>query len=71
MEGLSLPFVIAGQSTGGAIGNVFAPANIVLGTSTANAQGRESEVYKITLIFALLAGVGVSAVTVLLHFIGG
>ena len=71
MEGLSLPLVIAGQSTGGAIGNVIAPANIVLGTSTANAQGRESEVYKITLIFALFAGVGVSAVSVFLHFLGG
>ena len=71
MEGLSLPLVIAAQSTGSAIGNVIAPANIVLGTSTTGAQGRESEVYKITLIFALIAGVIVSGVTVLLYFIGG
>ncbi|MFD1414898.1 L-lactate permease [Oceanobacillus jeddahense] len=71
MEGLSLPLVIAAQSTGGAIGNVISPANIILGTSTTNAQGRESEVYKITLIYTLIAGVGVSAVSILLHLIGG
>lgn len=70
MEDLTLPVVIAAQSTGGAIGNVIAPANVVLGTSTAGIQGRESEVYKITLVFALITGVMVSAATILLYLIG-
>ncbi|KZE37209.1 hypothetical protein AV656_11560 [Bhargavaea cecembensis] len=70
MDDLSLPLVIAAQGTGGSIGNVIAPANVVLGTSTTGSQGKESEVYKVTLVFALIAGVCVSGVTVLLHFIG-
>lgn len=71
MDSLSMPLVIAAQSTGGAIGNVIAPANIVLGTSTTNTQGRESEVYKVTLIFALITGAIVSGVSVLLYFLTG
>lgn len=71
MEELSLPLVIAGQSTGGAIGNVIAPANIILGTSTTNAQGKEAEVYKQTLVFTLIAGILVSGLSIVLHFIGG
>jgi lactate permease len=70
MEDLSLAVIIAAQSTGGAIGNVIAPANVILGTSTAGIQGRESEVYKITLVFALITGVAVSGVSILLHLIG-
>lgn len=71
MEELSLPLVIAGQSTGGAIGNVIAPANIILGTSTTNVQGKEAEVYKQTLVFTLIAGILVSGSSIVLHFIGG
>lgn len=70
MEELSLPLVIASQSTGGAIGNVIAPANIILGTSTTNAQGKEAEVYKQTLVFTLIAGILVSGISIVLHFIG-
>lgn len=70
MDDLSLPVIIAAQSTGGAIGNVIAPANIILGTSTTGAQGQEADVYKQTLLFALIAGVLVSGVTILLHYIG-
>lgn len=69
MDNLSLPIVIAGQSTGAAIGNVVAPANIVLGTSTANAQGQESEVYKKTITFLLISGILVSLISVLLYLL--
>ncbi|MBP1970208.1 lactate permease [Virgibacillus natechei] len=69
MESLSMSLVIAAQSTGGAIGNVISPASIVLGTSTTNILGRESEVYKVTLTFVLIAGVLVSGVAVLMHYI--
>ncbi|WP_067725881.1 L-lactate permease [Oceanobacillus damuensis] len=71
MDNLSLPLVIAAQSTGGAIGNVISPSNIVLGTSTANAQGRESEVYKKTFIFVLISGILVSVTSVLMHYLIG
>ncbi|WP_053362695.1 L-lactate permease [Bacillus sp. FJAT-27251] len=71
MDKLSLPIVIAGQSTGASIGNVVAPANIVLGTSTTNTQGQESEVYKKTILFLLISGVLVSATSVLLYFLFG
>ncbi|CAM3904595.1 L-lactate permease [Alkalicoccus chagannorensis] len=71
MDGLGLSATIAAQSTGGAIGNSIAPANVVLGTSTAGIQGRDAEVFKPTLVFCLIAGVAVSLTAVLLHFIGG
>ncbi|MFA1822975.1 L-lactate permease [Virgibacillus oceani] len=71
MDNLGLPIVIAAQSTGGAIGNVISPANIVLGTSTAGAQGKESEVYKQTLLFVAISGVLVSVAAVFVHFLAG
>ncbi|QQK78776.1 L-lactate permease [Salicibibacter cibi] len=71
MERLSLPLVIAAQSTGGAIGNVIAPANVILGTSTTGAQGRESEVYRSAFAFLLIVGVIVSAVSILFHLLFG
>ncbi|QQK74684.1 L-lactate permease [Salicibibacter cibarius] len=69
MERLSMSLVIATQSAGGAIGNVIAPANVILGTSTAGAHGREAEVYKITIVFAFVVGIIVSMAAVLFHFI--
>ncbi|MFC4737705.1 L-lactate permease [Bacillus daqingensis] len=70
MDGLGLAATIAAQSTGGAIGNSIAPANVVLGTSTAGIQGKDAEVFKPTLVFCLIAGIAVSATAVLLHLIG-
>lgn len=67
MDGLNLSHVIAAQSAGGAIGNVIAPANVILGTSTAGIKGKDSEVLKITLVFCLIAGALVSAASVVLH----
>ncbi|AFZ66554.1 L-lactate permease [Deinococcus peraridilitoris] len=69
--GLSQSAVIAGQSVGGATGNAVAPANIVLGTSTTGAGGKEGDVLRRTLpwtgVVALLAG----ALTILLRGQGG
>lgn len=64
MDSLSLPYVLSGQSAGGAIGNAIAPANVILGTSTAGIQGKDSEVLKTTLVFTLISGVLVAAVSV-------
>ena len=41
--------IIAAQSAGGAIGNAIAPANVVLGASTAGISGQEGEIIRKTL----------------------
>jgi lactate permease len=41
-EGISEATIIAAQSNGGALGNAIAPANVVLGTSTAGSSGRRA-----------------------------
>jgi lactate permease len=71
LEGLSEPSIIAAQSTGGAIGNAIAPANVVLGTGTAGIVGREGEVLRKTLPWAGVASVLVGAATVVLNAFGG
>lgn len=48
--------VLAAQSVGGAIGNVIAPANIVLGTTTAGISGQEGAVLRKTMLWALAVG---------------
>lgn len=58
--------IIAAQSTGGAIGNAIAPANVVLGTGTAGIVGKEGDVLRFTLPYAGAAAVLVGAITLLL-----
>lgn len=67
MDGLSLTHVIASQSAGGSIGNAIAPANVILGTSTAGIKGKNAEVYKPTLVYCLITGVLVSAAVIVIH----
>ena len=67
MEGLSVAHVIAAQSAGGAIGNSISPANVILGTSTAGIKGQNSEVFKPTIVFCLIAGILVSLASIGLH----
>jgi lactate permease len=67
LEGLSEPTIIAAQSTGGAIGNAIAPANVVLGTGTAGIVGREGEVLRKTLPWAAAIAVLVGGLTILLN----
>lgn len=69
MDNLPLPLVIAGQSTGASVGNVVAPANVILGTSTTDSQGKESEVYKNAFLFLIISGVLVSATSVLIFLL--
>ena len=63
--------IIAAQSTGGAIGNVVSPANIVLGTSTAGIVGKEGEVLRATLPWAAGVSIIVGGATVLMLPFGG
>jgi lactate permease len=67
LEGLSEPTIIAAQSTGGAIGNAIAPANVVLGTGTAGIVGREGEVLRKTLPWAAVVAAIVGGLTILLN----
>lgn len=58
--------IIGAQSTGGAIGNAIAPANVVLGTGTAKISGQEGAVLRKTLPYAAAAAVLVGIATVAL-----
>ncbi len=67
MEGLSEATIIAGQSAGGAVGNAIAPANVVLGTGAAGIVGKEGEVLRITIPWAILVMVLVGLLTIVLN----
>lgn len=67
LEGLSEPTIIGAQSTGGAIGNAIAPANVVLGTGTAGIVGQEGAVLRKTLPWAALVAAAVGVLTVVLN----
>jgi len=58
---LNALIILAAQTTGGAIGNMLCPFNILLGTSTASMLGSEGEVMKRTMYvgitFAIIIGV--------------
>lgn len=58
--------IIAAQSAGGAIGNAIAPANVVMGASTAGISGQEGAILRKTLPWTLAAFVLTGAATVLL-----
>jgi lactate permease len=63
---LSTSAVIAAQSTGGAVGNAIAPANIVLGTGTVGSVGQEGQVLRRTLPWTVAVSLVVGAATLLL-----
>ena len=71
LQGLSEASVIAGQSAGGALGNSIAPANAVLGTGTTGISGREGEVLRVTLPWAIAVAVILGLGTMLLASLGG
>ncbi len=49
------PFVILGlQTAGGAIGNMFCPMNVALGTGVTNTVGREGECLKATTLYTIV-----------------
>ena len=66
-EALREPSIIAGQQSGGAIGNAIAPANVVLGTGTAGIVGKEGDVLRVTLPWALAVAVLVGLGTIALN----
>lgn len=66
---LSESRIIGAQAAGGAIGNSIAPANVVLGTGTAKIVGKEGDVLRYTLPWALIAGIFVGIANILLLLI--
>lgn len=54
--GLSPAILVAAQTAGGSLGSMIAPAKIIVGCTTANLRGREGEVIRLTLPYALLIG---------------
>lgn len=58
--------ILAAQSAGGAIGNAIAPANIVMGASTAGITGKEGEIMRKTMPWTIAAFLLTGVATVIL-----
>lgn len=61
--GVSVPLLIAAQTTGGSIGSMLAPAKVMVGCSTVGLKGREGEVLRRTLTYGLAIGIGIGILT--------
>lgn len=68
MSELSINQIVAGQSAGAAIGNAMAPANIVIGASTAGIEDKSSEILRPGIIYTLITGVLVSIFMVVMFY---
>jgi lactate permease len=51
---ISVPIILAAQTTGGAVGSMLAPSKVIVGCSTAGLAGREGDVLKKSLLPGLL-----------------
>lgn len=71
LKGLPEATIIAAQSAGGAIGNAIAPANVVMGASTAGISGQEGDIIRKTLPWTIVAIVLTGAATVLMVMLAG
>lgn len=69
LDGLSQSSVLAAQGAGGATGNVIAPANLVLGTTTAGIQGQEGDILRLVLPWTVLTGVLTGIATIILNLL--
>lgn len=64
------PYVILGlQTTGGAIGNMFCPMNVALGTGVTNAVGREGECLRATTLYTIIQCLVVGIVAWLMLYV--
>jgi lactate permease len=67
LPGLSQSAVLAAQGAGGTVGNVIAPANIVIGTGAARIVGQEGVILRKALPWTIMAGVITGAATIILN----
>jgi lactate permease len=51
---ISVPIILAAQTTGGAVGSMLAPSKVIVGCSTAGLAGKEGEVLKKSLLPGLI-----------------
>jgi lactate permease len=70
LKGLPTATILAAQSAGGAIGNAIAPANLVLGASTAGISGQEGDILRKALPWTLIAFLLTGAATVVMILLG-
>jgi lactate permease len=64
------PFVILGlQTTGGAIGNMFCPMNVALGTGVTDTVGREGECLRATTLYTIVQCLFVGVVAWLMLYV--
>jgi lactate permease len=63
---LSVPIILAAQTTGGSIGGMLAPARIIVGCSTAGLSGQEGQVLRKTILFGVLITIVIGVLTLLL-----
>jgi lactate permease len=66
----SVPAILAGQTSGAAVGSVAAPAKVVVGTSTTGASGREGEVLRALAGYTALLVMFISILTELASLAG-
>lgn len=67
LPGLNVSTVLAAQGAGGTVGNVVAPANIVIGTGAARIAGQEGAIMRRALPWTILAGVVTGIFTIILN----
>lgn len=68
---ISVPWILAAQTAGGAIGSVIAPTKVVVGAATAGMAGREGEVIRKLAGYVLPLVAGLSFFTWLAVLFGG
>lgn len=66
LKGLPTSTILAAQSAGGAIGNAIAPANLVLGSTTAGISGREGDILRKTLPWTVVTFLVTGVATVVM-----
>ena len=66
---ISVPIILAAQTTGGALGSMLAPAKIIVGCSTAGLAGQEGEVLNKTLPPGLVIAAVVGLVALVVVFL--
>ena len=63
--GMSPAIVLAAQTTGGAIGALFAPAKVIVGCSTVDLEGEEAGVFRLALLYGGVILLSITLLTVI------
>lgn len=66
---LSLNHMVASQSAGVSIGNAIGPSNVILGSTTAEAENETGKIYKVSLYYVLITGILLSVFSVMVQLL--